>query len=102
MLRCRGTSRCKKHFLVLLGMCCVLRRSIFVILWTVVVRQAPLFMEYSRQEYWIGLPFSPPGSLPKLGIEATFPESPALAGGSLALSGNFLSRPTASGHPGFV
>ena len=26
--------------------------------------QAPLSMEFSRQEYWSGLPFSPPGDLP--------------------------------------
>ena len=26
-------------------------------------------MEISRQEYWSGLPFPPPGDLPKLGIE---------------------------------
>ena len=35
-------------------------------------------MGFSRQEYWSGLPFPPPGDLPSLGIE---PESPALAGG---------------------
>ena len=42
-------------------------------------RQAPLSMELSRQEYWSGLPFPPPGDLPDPGIE---PASPALAGGS--------------------
>ena len=72
----------QETFLVLLGVCCVLRRSIFVILWTV-VRQAPPSMEFSRQEYWIRLPFSPPGSLPNLRIEPTFPASPELAGGFL-------------------
>ena len=40
--------------------------------------QAPLSMELSRQEYWSGLPFPPPGDLPDPGIE---PVSPALAGG---------------------
>ena len=35
-------------------------------------------MEFSRQEYWIGLPFPSPGDLPDPGIE---PRSPALAGG---------------------
>ena len=34
-------------------------------------------MECSRQEYWSGLPFPPPGDLPYPGIE---PTSPALAG----------------------
>ena len=35
-------------------------------------------MEFSRQEYWSGLPFPSPGDLPNPGIE---PGSPALAGG---------------------
>ena len=35
-------------------------------------------MGFSRQEYWSGLPFPPPGDLPDPGIE---PASPALAGG---------------------
>ena len=34
--------------------------SVFVTLWTV-VHQAPLSMVFSRQEYWNGLPFPPPG-----------------------------------------
>ena len=38
----------------------------------------PPFMEFSRQEYWSGLPFPSPGDLPTPGIE---PSSPALAGG---------------------
>ena len=40
--------------------------------------QAPLFMGFSRQEYWSGLPFPPPGNLADAGIK---PASPALAGG---------------------
>ena len=39
-----------------------------------------LFMEFSRQEYWSGLPFSTPGDLPGPGIEPISPASPALAG----------------------
>ena len=42
--------------------------------WTV-AHQAPLSMEFSRQEYWSGLSFSSPGNLPDPGIE---PGSPAL------------------------
>jgi len=42
--------------------------------------QAPLSMEFSRQEYWSGLPFPPPGDLTDLGIEPTSLASPALAG----------------------
>ena len=37
--------------------------------------QAPLSMEFSRQEYWSGLPFSTPRDLPDPEIE---PGSPAL------------------------
>ena len=37
--------------------------------------QAPLFMGFSRQEYWSGLPCLPPGDLPDPG---TKPTSPAL------------------------
>ena len=32
-------------------------------------RQTPLFMGFSRQEYWSGLPFPPPGDLPDPGVE---------------------------------
>ena len=35
-------------------------------------------MEFSRQEYWSGLPFSFPEDLPDPGIELTSLESPAL------------------------
>ena len=34
---------------------------------------APLSMEFSRQEYWIGLPFPSPGDLPDPGIGSGFP-----------------------------
>ena len=36
--------------------------------WTI-TRQAPLSMGFSRQEYWSGLPRSPPGDLPSPGTE---------------------------------
>ena len=45
-----------------------------------VARQAPLSMEFSRQDYWSGLPFPSPGDLPDPGIE---PGSPALQADSL-------------------
>ena len=38
---------------------------------------------FSRQEYWSGLPFLPPGDLPNPGIEPAFPVSPALQEDSL-------------------
>ena len=50
--------------------------------WTV-ARQAPPSMGFSRQEYWSGLPFPPPGDLPNPGIEPTSPVSPALPADSL-------------------
>ena len=45
-----------------------------------VAPQAPLSKGFSRQEYWRGLPFPPPGDLPGLGSEPTSFASPALAG----------------------
>ena len=47
--------------------------------WTV-AHQAPLSMEFSRQEYWSELPFPIPGDLPNLGINPASLVSPALAG----------------------
>ena len=44
----------------------------------IVVSQAPLFMECSRQECWSGLPFPSPGDLPNPGIELVSPVSLAL------------------------
>ena len=49
--------------------------------WTVAC-QAPLSVEFSRQEYWSGLPV-PSGELPNPGIE---PASPAWQVDSLLLS----------------
>ena len=45
-----------------------------------VAYQAPLSMEFTRQEYWSGLPFPSPGDLPDPGIE---PRSPALQADAL-------------------
>ena len=53
------------------------RVHLFVTQWTV-ARQAPLSMGFSRQEYWSGLPFPPPGDLPDPGMEPMPPASPAL------------------------
>ena len=51
----------------------------FVTPWTV-AHQAPPSMEFSRQEYWSGLPFPSPGYLPDQGLE---PWSPALQADAL-------------------
>ena len=45
-----------------------------------VAHQAPLSMEFSRQEYWCGLPLPAPGDLPDPGIELPSLASPPLAG----------------------
>ena len=50
---------------------CMLSHSVvftFATPWPVAC-QAPLSMEFSRQEYWNGLPFPFPGDLPNPGIE---------------------------------
>ena len=44
-----------------------------------VSRQAPLSLEYPKQEYWSRLPFSTPGDLPNPGIEPTSVVSSVLA-----------------------
>ena len=49
-------------------------------------RQASLSMEFSRQDYWRGLPGQPPGDLPDLEIEPVSPETPALQEYSLPMS----------------
>ena len=51
----------------------------FATLW-IVACQAPLSMEFLRQEYWSGLPFPTPGDLPDPGIKPASFMSPALAG----------------------
>ena len=48
--------------------------------WTVAC-QSPLFMGFSRQEYWSGLLCPSPGDLPDPGIEFASPMSPALIDG---------------------
>ena len=55
------------------------RVRLFSTPWTV-AHQAPPYMEFSRQEYWSGLPFLSPGDLPDPGIE---PRSPSLQADAL-------------------
>ena len=61
--------------------------------WTVAL-QAPLFMEFSRQEYWSGLPFPTPQDIPDPGIEPESLASPALT------DGFFTTAPP--GNPGKI
>ena len=55
------------------------RVRLFVTQWTV-AHKAPPSVEFSRQEYWSGLPFPSAGHLPNPGIE---PGSPTLQADSL-------------------
>ena len=57
--------------------------------------QGPLSMGFSKQEYWIGLPRSPPGDLPNPGTEPTYLTSPALAGGFFTTSATWEAGTTA-------
>ena len=68
-------------FLILLAVVVQLlsRVWLFVTPWTV-AHQAPLFMGFSRQEYWRGLPCPPLRDLPNPGMK---PRSPALQADSL-------------------
>ena len=45
---------------------------LFATPWTVAC-EAPSSMEFSRQEYWSGLPFPSPGDLPNPGIKSGSP-----------------------------
>ena len=69
--------------------CCMLGRfscvQLFATPWTV-ARQAPLSMEFSRQEYWPGLPCLPPGDFPDPGIKPKSLMFPGLAGGFFTTS----------------
>ena len=63
--------------------------TLFVTPWTVAC-QAPWSTEFSRQEYWSGLPFSSRGDLPNPGIESGSPalqaDSPPFVGCELNVS----------------
>ena len=54
--------------------------QLYVTPWTVAL-QASLSMEFSREEYWSGLPFPTPRDLLNPGIEPVSLVSPALVGG---------------------
>ena len=75
---------------------CVLSHCVqlFATPWTI-VHQAPLSMEFSRQEYWSGLSFPPPGDLPDPGITPASLMSPALAGGFFTTSATWEAWNTA-------
>ena len=73
--------------------------QLFATPWTV-AHQAPLSMEFSRQEYWSRLPSPTPGDVPHLGTELMsalpFPTpgdlpDPGIKPGSPALAGRFFT-----------
>ena len=69
---------CQVHYIIELVCRCfsfIKSVQLFVTLWTVVCL-APLSMEFSREEYWSGLPFPSPGDLRDPRVKAM---SPALA-----------------------
>ena len=55
------------------------RAQLFATPW-IIALQAPLSMEFSRKDYWSGLPFPSPGDLPDPGIEHASPAPPSLVG----------------------
>ena len=81
---------CLKYLLVCVCVCvCACARAqllsrvrFFASLWTV-ASQAPLSLEFSRQEYWSALPSPAVGGLPDAGIKPRSLMSSALVGGFL-------------------
>ena len=65
---------------------CMLSRVQLFVTHGLLALQAPLFKEFSRQEYWSRLPLPPPGSLAHPGTKPASPAFPALAGDSLPLA----------------
>ena len=63
-------------------MCANAHSRLFGTPWSV-AHQAPLGMEFSRQEYWSCFPFLSPGDLPNPVIKPKSLVAPALAGGFL-------------------
>ena len=79
------------------SVCTLNHVQLFATLWTVAC-QAPLSMEFPRQEYWSGLPFPSPGDLPDPGIKPTSLASLALAGGFFATEPPGKPHEDAYGH----
>ena len=77
-LLCTCACVCVKCICVCVPVCSAMSDSVTP--WTIACQAHPS-MEFSRQEYWSGLPFPPPGDLPNPGIFQThIPVATALAG----------------------
>ena len=86
LVRCTCLKELSSHciWLIMLntleGSLCMLNHVLtFATPWTI-AHQAPLSMEFSRQEYGSGLLFSTPGDLPNPGIKTMSFKSPTLVG----------------------
>ena len=79
------------HHVVCVCVCvCALSHvQLFATPWTIAL-QAPLSMQFCRQEYWSGLPLPSPGDLPDPEMKAVSPVSPALAGGFISVNNYYL------------
>ena len=91
-LKVRGVEGAMWVYLGSAGACAQSRSRVwlFAIPWTI-ARKTPLSMGFSKQDYWSGLPYPPPGDLLNPGME---PRSP----GSSELAGRFLT-PEPPGKP---
>ena len=65
---------------------CVFSRVQLFVTPQAVAHQFLLSMEFSRQEYWSGLPFPTQGDLPNPRIKPSFFVSPALPGGFFTIT----------------
>ena len=78
-------------------MCVQLFSHVLFAITKTIAHQAPLFMEFSQQEHWSGLPFPSPGDLPN---PKTEPVSPALQVDSLPLKhGGSPYKKNSNGNP---
>ena len=75
----------QRHVECVVLLCSVAQSCLTAIPWTV-AHQAPLFLGFSRPEYWSGLPGLPPGDLPNPGIQLLSLMSLAWAGRFFTIS----------------
>ena len=76
---CCPSPKFPSAFILSLHACMLSHFQLFVPLWAV-THEAPLCMDFSRQEYLSRLPFPSPADLPDPRIEPSSPAVPVLAG----------------------